>query len=191
MIFIKSKKQKAEEAALLREQQAAERAAYEEEEKREAKAAKQAEHTAKQRTKQAEREEAKKIKVDRSETSSTGYRAAKGSVDASGKKIGGQFIEPTTSQLGTSGDMVMTLQAIYQETTEQGEMIDESDEHLEDIQAIQEQQLDELEGTGSEQRQERITESNTDKKDKGMLSKFVSGIKGAFGKVGDAYGSVS
>ena len=87
------------------------------------------------------------------------------------------------SQLGASGTMLETLQAIYVEQVDQGEMIEESDEHLEDIQY-------ELEGSGSEQRKERIAGSDKDKQDKGMLGKFVSGVKGAFGSVGDAYGSV-
>ena len=109
-----SKKDKEEAEALLKEQKAAEREAYAQKEKRDAKAAKQ-----------AEKEEAKSVKVSRSETSSTGYRAAAGSVDPeTGKKVGGQFVEPTTSQLGTSGDMLMTLQAIYQEVAETGAVVE-------------------------------------------------------------------
>jgi len=64
------------------------------------------------------------------------------------------------SQLGASGTMLSTLQAIYVEQVDQGEMIEESDEHLEDIQA-------ELEGSASEQRNERIAGANREKKDKG------------------------
>ena len=87
------------------------------------------------------------------------------------------------SKLGASGGMLSTLQAIYVEQVDQGEMIEESDEHLEDIHA-------ELEGSASEQRRDKLEASNKEKKDSSALGKFTSGVKGAFGKVGDAFGSV-
>ena len=129
MLFIKSKKQKAEEEARAEQQEQAHAEAL-----------------------------AKNRKVD--------ARAAK---------------REEASQLGASGTMLETLQAIYVEQVDQGEMIEESDEHLEDIHA-------ELEGSGSEQRKERIAGANKDKRDKGALGKFASGVKGAFGSVGDAFG---
>jgi hypothetical protein len=87
------------------------------------------------------------------------------------------------SKLGSSGEMLSTLQAIYVEQVEQGAIIEESDEHLEDLIDIQD-------GSGSEQRRDKLEASNKEKKDAGMLGKFASGVKGAFGKVGDAFGSV-
>ena len=87
------------------------------------------------------------------------------------------------SQLGADGTMLETLQAIYVEQVDQGEMIEESDEHLEDIHA-------ELEGSAFEQRQEKIRGSNKEKQDSSALGKFASGVKGAIGSVGGAFGSL-
>lgn len=87
------------------------------------------------------------------------------------------------SKLGASGGMLETLQAIYVEQVDQGEMIEESDEHLEDIHA-------ELEGSAFEERQEKIRGSNKEKRDSSALGKFTSGVKGAFGAVGAGFGKV-
>ena len=138
MLWIKSKKQKAEEEAK----------AEEEEEAREAKAAKK------------RRQGARDL---RREDASRPLEA--------------------TSKLGVSEGMLPTLRAIYAEQVDQGDMIEESDEHLEELIDIQE-------GSASEQRKEKIKGSDTDTKEKGILGKFASGIKGAFGKAGEGYDKV-
>ena len=59
------------------------------------------------------------ISLTQDETSLTGFRAAKASTNPAGEKVGGQFTkyDPKMTQLGGSGSMLLTLQAVNESVT--------------------------------------------------------------------------